>query len=86
MQRYLKALQLLHLHYVCGIVCLQHWAIVSRSIVGLYGSDNFEAAICDQVIDTVKGNLDLLFIKYRAKTEEEKVRIYFLISCSCFYI
>ncbi|XP_067932285.1 hematopoietic prostaglandin D synthase-like [Watersipora subatra] len=40
---------------------------------GLYGSDNWEAAICDQILDTVDSVFqNIVQIKFTAKTEEAK--------------
>ena len=47
---------------------------LSFVVVGLYGANNWEAAICDQIIDSVSDVFTALIgYMFTAKTEEEKV-------------
>ena len=51
----------------------------TQFILDLYGANNWEAAICDQVLDSIaEVFVALVAYMYTAKTEEEKVHIFII--------
>ena len=52
------------------------WLKDIRCLAGLYGSNNWEAAICDQILETIAAIVQsAVQLKFSAKTEEDKVSI-----------